>query len=160
MKNKELFEKSIGILVNAYMNDTLVKMNCFGCAVGNLIATNMGIKMIKILPLKYKSDYLAWEGYRNYNDFRENYLTGNGMCDKDIWMNAIQWGTADKSKVTPKMQKHIDSTGYTLEELALIEDCFEKSDDVFEGLMNVVELLCKLHECEEELNNKKLLFVK
>lgn len=47
MKNKELFDKTIGILVNAYLNDTLENANCHACAVGNLVATNCGYEMIQ-----------------------------------------------------------------------------------------------------------------
>ncbi len=44
MKNKSLYDKTVSILVDAYMNDTLQHGNCFACAVGNIVAANCDVK--------------------------------------------------------------------------------------------------------------------
>ena len=43
----ERFHETVGILVKAYLNDTLEHTNCHACAVGNMIASKMGISIIK-----------------------------------------------------------------------------------------------------------------
>ena len=41
MKNKELFERTVNILVNAYINDHLLHGSCSACVVGNLCGRKM-----------------------------------------------------------------------------------------------------------------------
>jgi len=41
------FENTVDILVKAYINDTLEHNNCYACAVGNIVAHNMGERFVK-----------------------------------------------------------------------------------------------------------------
>jgi len=47
MRNKKLFDKTINILVNAYLKGTLIHSFSCACAVGNLVAAYNNYKVIK-----------------------------------------------------------------------------------------------------------------
>jgi hypothetical protein len=143
MKNLELFNKSVGILVDAYRNDTLRHGDYCGCAVGNLIASNCGYKIITTNSSSFEwsfSSGILW--YTTYTHLDE----------------------ANKCKV----KKQIESTGYLYEELMKIEKSFEKSDRgnndddwMFNGLLAVYDILCNIHEMDkEEVIKGELIFVK
>lgn len=41
MKNKELFERTTKVWINAFLNGTLASGHCAACAVGNLVANGL-----------------------------------------------------------------------------------------------------------------------
>ena len=150
MKNKQLFEKTVGILVNAYRNDTLMRGFYTACAVGNIVAYNCGINDINSIA--------EWH---------------NKALDKP----SSGWGsvflTVNKQRVIPKNYKgaakfQIDSTGYSWQELAKIEYAFETAPKgtsgdewMFNGLIAVYDVLCEIHEVnKEEVKKGELVFVK
>lgn len=130
MKNKKLFDKTISILVNAYLKGTLYHSEVCACAVGNLIAS--------------------------YNDY--SILQG-GLYKCLIWENKdgeqvlADWYNDDEPWETPQ----IKCTGYTLQEITKIEYAFESfdwgkddSDETgYKGLMNVVDALIEIHQGTE-----------
>jgi len=137
MKNQELFDRTVGILVKAYFDNTL-QHDCRACAVGNLICSANSIN-----PL---SD---WD-YRWNEVFVTTVLSGQG-----IHMQCYN-GEA---------KRQIDSTGYSVLELASIELAFETGDkrrtNMFNGLMSVVDCLMQIHEATtEEITQAKSLFKK
>jgi hypothetical protein len=143
MKNPELFHKTISILVKAYQNDTLEHGNCMACAVGNLVKAN--------LPKARMSLSTGWP----------TVLVTYGFG---------QVVSLESYKGSAK--KQVDSTGYSVKELALIEYSFEnvKPDEnkdynsdqhQLDGLLAVVDALMIIHEAtKEEAEEAKLLFVK
>lgn len=151
MKNPELFNKTVAILVKAYQQETLQHQFCSCCAVGNLIGANMGLT-----PLV------------NSNEFAE------GVIAK--WDNAIHLGEVNESGYCGIAKEQIDATGYTIFQLADIERAFETSRNNFNGdrsysanntdlqfhsLMAVVDCLMQIHEATlEEATEAKQLFVK
>lgn len=154
MKNKELFDKTIGILVKAYFEGTLHHGNCAVCAVGNLIADSKGYD----IKTDSQSDYGWFE------------------CDKEI---LPEWGLIFQTTssgaafypnlITHEMRVEIIDTGYLIYELRKIEYAFESvpykeynSDQhQFDGLMSVVDTLQEIHGCtDEEKEEAKLKFVK
>jgi hypothetical protein len=147
MKNKELFDKTIGILVNAYLNNTLVHNNCCACAVGNIIAANMQIKYDPYL--KWTGRQLAWSKVFVSMPFKSDQIQR-------------PWAYTGNAK------EQIDATGYAWTDLALIEAAFErapkgtnKDERMFNGLMAVVDVLCQIHELDEKTKRvTKELFVK
>lgn len=147
MKNKELFDKTIGILVNAYLNNTLVHNNCCACAVGNIIAANLQIKYDPYL--KWTGRQLAWSKVFVSMPFKTDQIQR-------------PWAYAGNAK------EQIDATGYAWPDLALIEAAFErapkgtdKEERMFNGLMAVVDVLCQIHDLNEETKlATKELFVK
>lgn len=146
MKNKELFEKTVNILVNAYQKNTLQHGQCSACAVGNIVAHNMGYVFYEIFPVWVKgSPYWA-----------------------DVFITALGGQTIYPEKYIDESKKQIDSTGYTWQELAKIEYAFEMSskgnnndDWMFNGLLAVYDVLCKIHEVsKDEVTKGELVFIK
>jgi hypothetical protein len=143
MKNPELYHKSLNVLVKAFINDTLEHGNCTACAVGNLVADALRIDL--------KKEYTRFEGL------------GDPSRDLGLWYDALQ-----QPKPTQKMLQQIKYTGYDIEELRKIEKAFESSDlgeteedEMYNGLMAVVETLGEIHEVsKEQVQESKLLFVK
>jgi hypothetical protein len=141
MKNPEQFHKTLGILVKAYMNDTLKHGDCAACAVGNIIAAN---------------------GFK-FDDDSYSYANTD-------WLRYIRnmYDNFDHKLDSENAKKQIDKSGYTALELYKIEEAFEKSwlkynceDKMHGGLMAVVEALGEIHEVsKEQVQESKLLFIK
>lgn len=153
MKNKELFEKTVGILVRAYQNDALRHGSCMACAVGNIVGANCGIQNL--------FNNFEWQEKAIISPARSGW--------PDVFMtttDGIQDKYSGNYKGAAKFQ--IDSTGYTWRELAKIEYAFEtahkgSSDDewMFNGLIAVYDVLCEIHEADKsEVESANLVFVK
>lgn len=137
MKNKELFEKTVAILVKAYQNDTLKHGLCQMCAVGNIIAENMGFEP-------------SVEGWINAGQ------------DSTDWLSAANGGLVSQGFI---QIKHTGYTPENISEIERsFETCNpgQNSDEkMFNGLMSVVDILMQIHEATtEEAESAKLLFVK
>jgi hypothetical protein len=156
MKDKELYDKTISILVKAYLNDTLQHCNCQACAVGNIVAGNLNIKLIKL----------------ENRVVSENYIINNPNSDSGLWYDAIGDGKV-RVKISDDILYQAKKTGYTPQQLANIELAFETADApngirndfdplwMYNGLMSVVEVLGQIHEAEKEVTEEtKLMFVK
>lgn len=147
MKNQELFDKTVKILVNAYLDNSLVQGNCHACAVGNLIAANMHLKYDK--NLKWIGRQVTWP---------QVFVT----VSFEIAQVRRPWNNTGPAK------EEINATGYTWQELAQIEYAFERArwsknqdERMFNGLMAVIEILSKIHEMDETTQNAtKELFKK
>ena len=136
MKNQEQFDRTVKILVGAYLNNTLMHRNCHACAVGNLIAANLGISYSK--ELKWVGREVAW---------KEVFVTFRYQ----IAQLKRPWAYCGEAKV------QIDATGYTWQQLAAMEYAFERApmghsrdEHMFNGLMAVVEVLALIHEMDEK----------
>lgn len=148
MKNPELFQKTVGILVKAYQNDTLNLVNCAACAVGNIIAANMG--------------FICKPSIFSFLD-----PVNNNVLDT-LWGNVIiNEKFINYNDYVGKAKEYIDSTGYTPLELAKIEASFMNNSadfcggEIFNGLMAAVDTLMQIHEATtEEAQEAKELFVK
>lgn len=154
MKNKELFDRTIGILVRAFQNDTLRHEEPCGCAIGNLIAGNNGYS------INTKGPMFSWHknGNRVVEFWNEVQVYGRGMSgpNRDIGIDQLL------------------STGYNLHETLLIEGSFESTRhinedengdngdaDGFLGLMALCDALMQIHEATtEEVQDAKDLFVR
>lgn len=136
MKNKKLYDKTVKILVNAYLNNTLVHGNCHACAVGNIIAANLDIKYDQ--NLKWVGQQVAWSRV---------FVT----LSYKIAQVKRPWA------LNGSAQEQIKATGYSWPELACLEYAFERApmgktteERVFNGLMAVVEVLSQIHEMDEQ----------
>lgn len=169
MERKELFDKTINTLVKAYQRGDLDAFNCAGCAVGNIVAgsLNYGISGNNFVDAG-KLVRASWR------------LTLYAKYDKDynIW-----------AKTNYKLGLYqINSTGYSKEELILIEKAFiaaseragynritmyredgtiigrdEELEDAvqYAGLMAVVDTLISIHKGNSKaVEQAKLQFVK
>lgn len=138
MNRPELYNKTVDILVQAYMNDTLQHGNCHACAVGNLVAANCGYNMGQ-LGLWYRNGLLVVSSWPNVHCVNEDgqYLN---FCN-----------------YTGEAKEQIDATGYSPIETAGIELAFESTrengntDDerMFNSLLAVIDYLDKIHENED-----------
>lgn len=136
------FNHTINVLVQAFLNNTLVHGNCTACAVGNIITDACGLK------------------YR-INEMGE--LDWNG--DEHAYWYTSMFGVGGyKVRETPGVLK----TGYSPLELGKIEFAFEEADYgndenewMFNGLMAVVDVLAEIHGISlESKESAKALFVK
>lgn len=161
---KELFHKTVGILVSSFLNDTLRHNDCCACAVGNIIAANINAKVIS--PPDYSTneeDFFSIEGC----EWRRNGQEIIPVWD-DLFVTSNGQQIVDQKMYRGWVKKQIDVTGYKWQDLAKIEHAFEcanfgesKADWMFNGLMAVVDVLCEIHGMnEEEKKESKALFVK
>jgi hypothetical protein len=172
MKNKELFDKTVSILVKAYFEGTLRHTDPCGCAVGNLIAFNNNYKIVGSLEdavrLRWKNQIDStvkqrWCSVHICGDFTRSFTefdSKRGHLDDATKKKRLEIGV-----------KQLKSTGYTPTQTALIERAFEidweltdigdGDSDGFKGLMAVVDVLQEIHECtDEERDTAKQMFVK
>lgn len=151
MQREALYHKTVNILVDSYFKDTLQHRNCYACAVGNIIAGNMGIKFFK--GDKYLAEpCLIWEGKSS-----TYYDISNGNDYRDTLTAIIAYPRSNK---TPNdfQSRQLLATGYNMQELTKIEIAFEKcrncdptEDIMFNGLMSVIDALDDIHENKDEV---------
>lgn len=129
------FNHTMDVLVKAYLNNTLMHMECHACAVGNIINDALPFSDLERKELKYHDD--GWVRV---------FCTFNG---------GAQGQTQNPEKYLGKAKKQIDATGYTWQELARIEFAFEtapkgETDDdwMFNGLLAVLEVLADIHKVD------------
>lgn len=140
---KATFEKTVDILVKAYLNDTLERGFCSCCAVGNLVAHALGTKSILSSNAFENGVQAEW---RAVTAFYGTYLMPDNYRDET--------------------KRQIDATGYTWRQIARIEAAFELAkgptkDREFNGLMAVVDVLADIHGISlEKKAEAKALFVK
>ena len=154
MKNQDLFNRTIGILVKAYQNDTLVHSDPCGCAVGNLVAANMGLN----ISINHETGRATTNGGRRANS------SWYDIIDCSFGSPEIDMLNASKATL-----RQIYSTGYTAIQIGAIEYAFEHymgrgfeiDKDGYLGLMNVVDTLMTIHEATDtEAEEAKQMFVK
>jgi len=135
MKNKKLFDKTISILVNAYLKVTLRHNQPCACGIGNIIAAN--------------NNYTI-----DNDDFYNHWITLEGHHVKQQWYSTIRWGG--------KPNDQILSTNYSCSELKILESAFEgRYNDLgslnadndstgYLGLMDMVDALIDIHQGTED----------
>lgn len=142
MINPDLYKRTTDILFDAYFNDTLEHDDYCGCAVGNIIAANMGIKSVK-------SDFgVSW--------LNTPYFGGE-------WLALVRYNyTFTHEQIKRHGKKQIESTGYSIKELSVIESAFEyanrewcdaiysKDTWMFNGLCAVLEALKQIHQIDND----------
>jgi hypothetical protein len=154
MKNKERFDRTIKVLVNAFFNGTLAKGTCAACAVGNMVAAAIRLKLTR----EDMSDV------EKYNVFWMYPLNNYRRCNNGFFINDdhLQGG-----------KEQIEATGYSVEEINKIEYTFEKytnlhftdyydktkeqiMEDQYNGLMAVVDVLCEIEGIQEVQQYKEM----
>ena len=146
MKDKELFDRTVGILVKAYFEGVLEHRTPCACAVGNMIACAKGYKIVG-------ADIRANIRWRDQH-FNNIYPS---------WDRVHSLGIMDDKMYSPG-RIELESTGYSIYDTCRIEGAFERytyTDDPngFLGLMAVVDVLQEIHGCtDEERDQAKALF--
>lgn len=140
MKTSDRFNNAISALVKSFFNETLAKGDCNACAVGNMCAAGLGITT--------------------------SLSTNCGIEANGRWKSVFCTEEDGVQNINPynyegEAKRAIDSTNYSWKELAKIEKAFEMAtkipiekyeyrtkDDIiqdqYNGLMAVVEVLCKI----------------
>lgn len=143
MIGQELYNRTVQILVDAYFKDELIHGKCHACAVGNIINNYKPFTKLEIHEVNgHGSNRAGWSKvFCTYN--------AHSMSQSQI---------IRMSEYNGKAKKQIDSTGYSVEELAKIEFWFEtadkgetKEDYMFNGLMAVIDVLDEIHENKDTL---------
>jgi hypothetical protein len=152
MKNKELYQKSVDILLDAYNKKELQHGNPCGCAVGNLVKSNCDNLVKDTNPgtehFPFKPDW--W--FAAAQSFKEEKERG-------------RWTNNDSDYDEDEAYRQIESTGYTIEEIYQIEKAFEdavEEEDGFDeessivgisqihGLRAALNKLAEIHEMKDD----------
>src|ERR1700712_1413592 len=124
MLREALYNRTVSILKDGYFDDTLEHGSPCGCAIGNLIAANTGLKLIKsdgwekVICEKRVQIKCTHENNDNpvINEFSKNSLWF--YFRKDKWLKSAK-------AIQVIIDKQVIATGYTWEELMRIEKAFE-----------------------------------
>lgn len=153
MNKRPTFNETVDVLVRAYLNDELAHSFCSACAVGNIVAHAIGTKP------KRGTDF-------EFDNVFENGEYAAAWYDT---LNYMGWEIG---------LRQIEATGYTKNELRLIERAFESADGkpemdgmwrgkktdpvwMFNGLMAVVDVLAEIHGVDLSVKESaRSLFVK
>lgn len=155
MINEQLYNRTVGILEQAYLNNTLQHGICTACAVGNIIAGNMGIKVIYREP--HVTHSLSGEKFVMH---RAYWVLPNGEIVDSMgprwWRHKSDiYGDANFFLTDEWREgyEQILATGYSMSEVFMIEAAFENADKgnseedwMFNGLMDVINILDQIHE--------------
>lgn len=140
------FDHTVNVLVKAYLNDELEHGNCEACAVGNIVHA-AGFPRYDNCKMPYDSCGM-WKSVFYTDDGKQEFWEPSSR----LYSHGI-----DK----------INATGYTVDELARVEFAFETAlgsnpdEWMFNGLMDVVDVLAEIHGIDLEVKESaKLLFVK
>lgn len=151
---KPTFENSVDVLVKAYLNDTLVHGNCYACAVGNLVCSSMGLTMSKGHNESNREVHWVGRRYPGWPNGWGAVISSDFNEDEDGNETIVQECDPTNFKGEPRRQ--IESTGYTVEQLARIEYAFESArvgeasgrDVMYDGLLAVVNVLAEIHSVD------------
>lgn len=148
------FNHTIGVLVKAFIEGTLAHGTCQACAVGNIVADAIDVKLTK--NLGEFSGVVSWD--------REH-----PMWDVIVLPTLLPSSNEEQKLSLAQVQ----ATGYTAVELRKIENAFESAAcigrtysprfdyDGFNGLMAVVDVLAEIHGIDLTTREEaKKLFVK
>lgn len=135
MNNLEKFNHSVSILVKAYSNGTLNRMDCTACAVGNLIVGN-GIDL--------RRTQSKWH----------NYIHMNFCLDSGDYFTAIQ-----QIEITGYTADQLGSIEKAFMNGSEVDFDMWSSERNFEGLMAVVDVLAEIHNIDLTVKDEaKVLF--
>ena len=133
MIKPELYHKTVGILFDAYFNDTLRHGDCQACAVGNIICGNLGSHPLKM--------------------YRDTTL----YTKKDGSVFNVPWGSYDSDGRAIKRLGVCKLTGYSHKQIDRIETAFEtaefsksKDEYMFNGLTKVLNCLAEIHQVTDQ----------
>ena len=148
----ERVQKAIDIFLDSLNSNTLINGTCTACAVGNLIAAECGIK------LSVRDGFVTADNYY--------FMTPYGPVHFATWNNLFITGEFGQTKNDLssyslehqlQIQALIDTTGFTIDELAEIEHTFEtvaRHQGVIHALEAVVKVMMKFDEVDSSVIKK------
>ncbi len=123
MINETLYNKTVGILVDAYFKDTLNYFDCSRCAVGNIVAGNLGIKPTHGITNKWAS------AVNIVTKELQIYPSDDGL--KQIELTGYSWRQILDIEQAFNVGESIGSS---------------RDEKNFNGLMAVIEVLDQIHQ--------------
>ena len=190
MNRKKLYEKTVNILLDAYNSGKLMHGDCTACAVGNICGNNRlwsylfvttSTKQYKEKPGFIRLRDPKGEVIEIKNEELPKYVNSGFSFGNVFYVTDNDYYTVVPASLSyiEKKQKGlelIESTGYTLDELARIEFAFENSirntqegyehytdedpkKGQFIGLTAVLNVLAEIHATPEKstkANQEKL----
>lgn len=183
MNRKKLYEKTVNILLDAYNGGKLMHGDCTACAVGNICGNNSRWAYLFVTtPTKQyreKPGFIRLQSPKGEiieikNEELPNYVN-SGFSFVFVFFDYVNYcyGVVPASlKYAERKQEGIElieSTGYTMDELAKIEFAFENSirdstegyvhytdkdpkKGQFIGLTAVLNILAEIHATPEKQN--------
>lgn len=161
MNRPKLYDKTVKVLYDAYFNDTLEHGDCAACVVGNIckeasLITGIPRRawwrlFVTTRSLGIPSQAIALPG---------EILASNGyMPARSVPALDTTYTDAQiSSRILEEALRLVEATGYTVSELAQIEYAFESApggdsdeDHMFNGLVNVLEVLNSIHQMSSPL---------
>lgn len=125
MKNPELYHRSVDILADAFRLNALDNKSCAKCAIGHLVAANSGYTV---------NDEWYWgdvaEGFKRPE---WEYMVWTERDGDNCWT------------ITDESIRQCESTGYSVEELGVIENGFADGD-----ILAVIDVLDQIHEVTDQ----------
>lgn len=126
MIKAELYHKTVGILFDAYFNDTLRHMNCHACAVGNIVAANCGYR--------FEEGGLRWVGRSpNWSDI---ILMGFDSRDGLMEIHSTGYDQGELSKIEQRFENAPRGNN--------------DEDRMFNGLVAVLDVLKDIHQVTDQ----------
>ena len=143
----ERVKRAIDIFLDAINNGTLMKGTCAACAVSNLVAHGMGLKLTPSTLFEYD----------NVSGWAIAFTTD--ASGQSIW---------EENFKMPEVVQCVRATDFTLEELMAIEFAFERAAEIsyieygnhspqqvradqIAGLKAVVEVMLTFDDCKESV---------
>lgn len=154
------FHETIDILVKAYLNNTLEHHKCSACAVTNIIGHTGWTRFFVTIQTD--------EG----DNIIQHRADGETILIPSLFFGAYAVPVHEVPDHVIKEREAgllaIESSGYSIDELARIEFAFETSDrgnskdeHMFNGLVAIVDVLAEIHGIDlEQKEEAKALFVK
>lgn len=138
MKNKKLFDKTIGILVNAYMKGALKHCHPCACGIGNIIVAN-----------------------NNYKMTNHGWRTQGGGYVRQEWYHNVVHGGGDNDQIlsTGYSSPQLKTLEAAFEDRNTNGMIGERNDPTgYKGLMRMVDVFIDIHKGDEaqKLTTKEL----
>ena len=132
MKNKKLFDKTIGILVNAYMKGTLNHEKPCACGIGNIIAANNG--------------YILQDN---------QWYTAEGLHIRQEWYSDVVHGGDENdqmlsSNYSLSQLKTLEAAFEDRNKKGMIRRGDDDDPTGYLGLMDMVDALIDIHQGTED----------
>jgi hypothetical protein len=168
MNRPDRFWRSIDVLATAYLEGSFRPFDCTACGIGNLIAADLDgastDASVEQWPSHSGSEFGDWPEAKNVIDDHPWALTSAILLldfepvdlvkAHPLRYDLLPLSQYSVTEVHPQLAKNLS---YTNEELLRIEavllektEIDSSEDELFEGLMAVVDVLMDIHEVEDK----------
>lgn len=170
MNRPDQFWRSIDVLATAYLQGRLKPLDCTSCAVGNLIASELeqgGVSAISVIrwPAHSTSEDGTWpdadcsqspwyirKAVSVIDANPETLEEHPGLSPSDSMGSVAAYSIEDFVSEAATVLPYDTVEIFRIEQAFMTESSYVDKEEasLFEGLMNVVGVLCDVHEVEDE----------